>query len=241
MFSTIIFNLTNRLLNEFSITVIDFPRNCHLPEIFHTIRNKFGIRPCLHPRDHHASAIRCQHTLRSIEINSTVERLHVLSDKLMCLFVIGSCQIDNTVTHMELQSFRHHCHRAYDQNMLAVYFIEIRTFPHFSKFFITVVKHGNILPLECICTSEKKDSTVSIVRHIRNYCIIESVIFLPDLRIAEINFTSSCRNIFSGNDWILFIFLVICSISHCQTLCLMSWKFSICHWNIAYISNPGIH
>ena len=241
MFSTIIFNLTNRLLNEFSITVIDFPRNCHLPEIFHTIRNKFGIRPCLHPRDHHASAIRCQHTLRSIEINSTVKRLHILSDKLMCLFVISSCQINDTVTYVELQTIRHHRHRAYDQDMLSIYFIEIRTFPHFSKFFITVVKYAYILPLECICTSEKKDPAVSIVHHICNDCIIKSILIFPDLRITEINFTSSCGNIISGNNRILFIFLVICSITHCQTLCLVCWKFSIGHWNITYISNTCIH
>ena len=241
IFSTIIFNLTNRLLDEFSVAVVDFSWKSHLSEIFHTIRNKLGIRPCLHPCDHHTSAIRCLHALWSIEINSAVEWLHIFSDKLMCLFVIGSCQINNTVTYMELQSFRHHCHRAYDQNMLAVYFIEIRTFPHFSKFFITVVKYAYILPLECICTFEEKDSTVSIVRHICNNCIIKSILIFPDLRIAEVDFTSSCRNIFSGNDRILFIFLVIRSITHCQTLCLMCWKFSIGHRNITYISNSGIH
>ena len=142
---------------------------------------------------------------------------------------------------MELQSFRHHCHRAYDQNMLAVYFIEIRTFPHSAKFLITVIQNGHILPVKSICAPEKKDTAVSIVRHICSDCIIKSLIIFPDLRITEINFTSSCRNILTGNDWIFFIFLVIHSITHCKTLCLMCWKLSIGHRNITYISNSGIH
>ena len=240
-FATIIFDFSYRLLDQFSITIIDFSRNCHLSEIFHSIRNKLGIRPCLHPCDHDTTSIRSEHTLRSIEINSAVERLYILSYKFMGFFVVGSRQIDNAVSHMEFEVFRKHCHRTDHKDMFTVNFIEVRTFPHLAKSGIAVIQNRYIFPLESIRTFVKKNSAVSIICHIGDHSIKIAIVFLPDLRITEIYFTSAFRNIISGNDRIVFIFLIIDTITHSDTLCLMSRKLSVCHRSIAYEANSSVH
>ena len=159
----------------------------------------------------------------------------------MCFFVVGSCQVDNAVTYVEFQSFRKHCHRTYYKNVFAVNFVEVRAFPHLAKFCIAVIQNGDIFPFETIGASVKEDTAVSIVCHIGDNSIEITIVFFPDLRVTEIYFASAFRDIVSGDDRVVLVFLIINAIANSHTLCLVSRKFSVCHRGIAYISNSGIH
>ena len=197
-----------------------------LPEPLASLRLIFGVRPGLQPRRHQAAPIGCLCGLGGVKVDATVHQLHLFAGKGMGFLIITADKCDHIVSVVELTG-RAHFHRSDHQYMLAVQREKVRALPHFAVHVVVARQHGNKMPVETVLALEQYGCPAAVLGQGNGHGRVGAVSFAPDLRVTEVEFAVSFRQIFLGQHRVAGRFFVIQSIAHSNALGLNIPHFTI--------------
>ena len=225
----------NRLLIQAPVLKKQFTRQAHLAEPGALlIAGCFAGIPVLHPADHHAPSVRGQNRLRRVKVDPVIDRLVMLLDKPVS--VHSPCEADSTVAVMVFKTFREHILRADKQHLLSVQREEIRAFPHEAEPAVILGQYADIPPFKSVPAFILEQDAALILPAGSHYAPVPAVLRPPDLRIPEIIGAQALRKRAAAQNRVLFIFLIIRSVSDGNALglvllCLVT----------AFLPHAGIH
>ena len=139
---------------------------------------------------------------------------------------------------MILKPFRQHIHGAADDNILSIQFEKIRAFPHHTETVMIFFYHAFKFPVESILTFIQKNLAASVLRTVYRNHAVGSVLIPEHLRIPEIRFATSLRNILPIQYRISLVFFIVNAIAHSKALCLFIHKSAVLLRNPFY---SGVH
>ena len=218
--------LPNRGLHNVSVLQMQLARADGLPEPLASLRLILGVRPGLQPRRHQAAPIGCLRGLGGVKVDAAVHQLHLFAGKGMGFLIITADKCYHIVSVVELTG-RTHFHRSDHQYMLAVQREKVRALPHFAVHVVVARQHGNKMPVETVLALEQYGCTAAVLGQGNGHGRVGAVSFAPDLRVTEVEFAVSFRQIFLGQHRVAGRFFVIQSIAHSNALGLNIPHFTI--------------
>ena len=150
--------------------------------------------------------------------------------------VHSPCEADSTVAVMVFKTFREHILRADKQHLLSVQREEIRAFPHEAEPSVILGQYADIPPFKSVPAFILEQDAALILPAGSHYAPVPAVLRPPDLRIPEIIGAQALRKCAAAQNRVLFIFLIIRSVSDGNALglvllCLVT----------AFLPHAGIH
>ena len=165
----------------------------------------FPIYRLWHTKPCHQNSLCIYCTLRCIEIQAIIQKLISIRKFHAAIFFIKRHLHTNGLIFICLAILQNP-HRRKDDNLFAIYFKVIRTFPHPAKFF-SFRNRVYIIPMFLVCTFEKQQSSFSVF-----YCTskhhIPAVLFFPDFWISCVSCISDLR-ILNNRNYCFLIFYVV--------------------------------
>ena len=224
-----------------------FPGQSHLSKPGDTLRVQVAGIPVLHPRDHDPASVGCEDCLLRVEINPVIHALIRLGNKSSGLGIVLPDQAESPVAVVIFQSVRQHIHRAGQDNLFAIQFKQVRTFPHSSdpvpvdrKLFlefpvvgILCRKQQDLSALLFFPDHRGSQKPVRIVRItvMQHFLLFFqgiahrsslkcSVFILPYAGIPEVVSAALLRQVLKGKNGVARVLRVILTISESNALCL---------------------
>ncbi len=142
--------------------------------------------PVLHPADHDPSAVRGEHGLGRIEVNSVVNRLVVLLREDMALLLIGADQAQRPVSVVVLEAPGQHVLGAGEEYLLSVQLEEVRALPHPAEAPVVLRQYPLVLPVQTVGAAVEQNLAVLVPGAVPCHAVIAPVLPQPSLGVAEV-------------------------------------------------------